>query len=220
MKFSNIRAIIWDWNGTLLNDVQYCLDILNNLLRDNQLKPITLNQYRDVFTFPVKDYYEKAGFDFRKKSFKELGKIFIDDYEKNKYSLKLFDEAIEVLNHFENLGIEQYLLSAYKQDNLEEILKHFGIKKFFKIIKGLDNIYAGGKKELGILLRKEIIYPMDQVILIGDSLHDYEVAEAMNVHSILISNGHQSADKLRSNGSVVIDELSKLPEIIEPAIST
>lgn len=216
MKSENIRAVIWDWNGTLLNDVEYCLNILNNLLIDNRLRPLTLEQYRDIFTFPVKDYYKKAGFDFSKKSFEELGKVFIDNYERNKYSLNLFHNAFEVLKYFESIGIEQYLLSAYKQDNLEEILEHFCIKKFFKKIKGLDNIYAGGKTELGMSLRKEIFYPKEQVLLIGDSLHDEEVAKEMDIQSILISNGHQSAEKLRSNGALVIDDLKFLKEIILP----
>lgn len=219
MKFDKIRAVIWDWNGTLLNDVEYCLGIINNLLIDNQLKPLTLAEYRNVFTFPVKDYYQKAGFDFNKKSFEELGKIFIDNYEKHKYSLKLFDGAIETLEYFESIGIEQYLLSAYKQDNLEEILEHFNIKKFFKKIKGLDNIYAGGKEQLGIELRKEIHFSNDEIILIGDSLHDSDVAEKIDVQTILISNGHQSAEKLRSDGKLVIYDIKSLKEIIQPAIS-
>ncbi len=216
MKFENIRAVIWDWNGTLLNDVEYCLNILNNLLIDNQLKPLTLTQYRDVFTFPVKNYYEKAGFDFSKKSFEELGKVFIDNYERNKHSLKLFEKAPEVLEYFESVGIEQYLLSAYKQDNLEEILEHFRIKRFFKKIKGLDNIYAGGKTELGISLIKEILHPKENILLIGDTIHDEEVAKEMNVQSILISNGHQSAEKLHSNGSLVIEDIKFLKDFILP----
>jgi phosphoglycolate phosphatase len=216
LKFNNIRAVIWDWNGTLLNDVQYCLDILNNLLVDNQLKPLSLSEYREIFTFPVRDYYEKAGFDFSKKSFEELGKIFIDNYEKNKNSLKLFEGAIETLEYFESNGLEQYLLSAYKQDNLIEMLDHFNIKKFFKIIKGLDNIYAGGKLQLGVSLRQRIKYKREEVILIGDSLHDEEVANEINVESILIANGHQSADKLRSNGALIIDDIRKLSKMIKP----
>ncbi len=219
MKFENIRAVIWDWNGTLLNDVEYCLNILNNLLVENHLKPLSLTEYRNIFTFPVKDYYAKAGFDFSKKSFEELGKIFIENYEKNKYSLKLFDEAKNVVEYFDEIGIQQYLLSAYKQDNLEEILKHFNIKKYFVKIRGLDNIYAGGKTELGISLRKEIEYPKEQVVLIGDSLHDSEVAEKMNVQSILISKGHQSAEKLRLNGCLVFDDFQILKEIIKHSAS-
>lgn len=219
MKFDNIRVVIWDWNGTLLNDVQYCLDILNNLLIDNQLKPLTLEQYRNIFTFPVKDYYEKAGFDFSKKSFEQLGKIFIDNYEKNKHSLNLFAGAVDTLEYFESIGVEQYLLSAYKQDNLENFIEYFNIKRFFRKIKGLDNIYAGGKTELGIELRKKINHSKEQVVLIGDSLHDYEVAQAINAGAILVSNGHQSAEKLRLNSNFVIDDIVVLKDLIKPITS-
>jgi phosphoglycolate phosphatase len=196
------------------------LNILNNLLIDNELKPLTLIEYRNIFTFPVKDYYEKAGFDFNKKSFEELGKIFIDNYELNKYSLKLYNSALDVIDYFKTIGVDQYLLSAYKQNNLEEILDYFKIKKCFKSIKGLDNIYAGGKTELGLSLRKEIQYSKEQVVLIGDSLHDEEVAAKINVQSILFSKGHQSEKKLRSNGSVVIDDIQDLKEIIKPLVSS
>lgn len=217
MKFANIRAIIWDWNGTLLNDVKYCLDILNNLLIENNLYPITIEQYREIFTFPVKDYYSKAGFDFSKKSFEELGSIFMENYEKNKCSLNLFEKALDTLKHFHSKGIEQYLLSAYKQDNLEEMLEHFGIKGFFNKIKGLDNIYAWGKTELGISLTKEILHPKENILLIGDTIHDEEVAKEMNIKSIIISNGHQSAEKLHSNGSLVIEDIKFLKDFILPA---
>ncbi len=219
MKFDNIRVVIWDWNGTLLNDVEYCLNILNNLLIINQLKPLTLEQYRNIFTFPVRDYYQKAGFDFSKKSFEELGKIFMNFYEINKYSLSLFNGVIEVLKYFESIKIEQYLLSAYKQDKLEDFVEFFNIKKYFKKIKGHDNIYATGKTHLGIELRKEINYSREEIVLIGDSLHDYEVAELIDAEAILISNGHQSAEKLRLNSNFVIDDIIKLKDLIKPIIS-
>lgn len=210
----NIRAIIWDWNGTLLNDVEFCLKILNKLLIENQLKPLDIKEYKEIFTFPVKDYYQKAGFNFNKKSFEELGKIFIDDYEKNKFSLSLYDGAVELLNYFQSTGIEQYLLSAYKQEKLEEILNYFNIKKYFKIVKGLNNIYASGKTELGISLRKEIKFKNEQVLLIGDTLHDKEVANSINVQCILISKGHQSDKILRSNGALVIDDIRILKKLL------
>jgi phosphoglycolate phosphatase len=219
LKFDNIRVVIWDWNGTLLNDVEYCLNILNNLLIINQLKPLTLEQYRNIFTFPVRDYYQKAGFDFSKKSFEELGKIFMNFYEINKYSLSLFNGVIEVLKYFESIKIEQYLLSAYKQDKLEDFVEFFNIKKYFKKIKGHDNIYATGKTHLGIELRKEINYSREEIVLIGDSLHDYEVAELIDAEAILISNGHQSAEKLRLNSNFVIDDIIKLKDLIKPIIS-
>ena len=56
MKF---ESVIWDWNGTLLNDRHVAVNIINQLLNDRDLRRITIDQYLDVFTFPVRDYYEK-----------------------------------------------------------------------------------------------------------------------------------------------------------------
>ncbi len=59
--------IVWDWNGTLLNDVDLCFSCINRLLVSHDLKPLdTLSQYREVFTFPIEDYYKRVGFDFDK----------------------------------------------------------------------------------------------------------------------------------------------------------
>ena len=64
--------IIWDWNGTLLNDVELCASIMNNLLRNESLSEISLEKYREIFTFPVEEYYKLAGHNFERNSFEIL----------------------------------------------------------------------------------------------------------------------------------------------------
>ncbi|NNG28138.1 MAG: HAD family hydrolase, partial [Ignavibacteriaceae bacterium] len=76
--------IIWDWNGTLLNDVELCAFIMNNLLRKESLPEISLKKYREIFTFPVEEYYKLAGHNFNNNSFEVLGREFMIEYEQNK----------------------------------------------------------------------------------------------------------------------------------------
>lgn len=211
---NKIKYIIWDWNGTLFNDVQLGVDIINNLLKDNNLPQITFDKYRDIFTFPVSDYYQIAGFDFNKTSFEILGKKFMDEYERRKYEMDLFEGAREVLELARSRGIKQSVLSAYKQDTLVEILNHYKISEYFESIMGLDNIYAGSKEHLGIELRKKLSYNEDEILFVGDTLHDADVAKAMNVKCILISKGHQSQKKLLENGNVLLSDISELKNII------
>lgn len=118
MKIENYQHIIWDWNGTLLDDVQLCADIMNNLLKARLLPTITLKTYREIFTFPVKDYYIKAGHDFANELFEKIGRDFIDEYEKRKTECALYPYTAEVLEILHSLKIEQHLLSVYKQNNL------------------------------------------------------------------------------------------------------
>lgn len=211
---NNIKYLIWDWNGTLFNDVKLGVEIINNLLKNNNLTPITYDTYRNIFTFPVYEYYRIAGFDFSKTSFEELGRMFMDEYEQRKYEMDLFDGAREMLQYAKQKGIRQSVLSAYKHDTLVEILTHYQIIDYFENVSGLDNIYAGSKEKLGLELREKIHLPGDEILFIGDTLHDADVAKAMNVKCVLISNGHQSPEKLKANGNLVLFDISELRNII------
>ncbi|WP_304130858.1 HAD family hydrolase [Ignavibacterium album] len=211
---NKIKHLIWDWNGTLFNDVQLSVDIINNLLKINKLPQITYEKYRDIFTFPVSDYYKLAGFDFNKTSFEILGKMFMEEYENRKYEMNLFNGAKEILELVRSRGISQSVLSAYKYDTLLEVLEHYCISEYFESVSGLDNIYAGSKEHLGIELRKKLNFHKSEILLVGDTLHDADVAKAMDVDCVLISNGHQSADKLKANGNLVLSDLSELKHLL------
>jgi len=204
------KHIIWDWNGTLLNDVDFCRRIINRILYKNNLPKLSLNKYREIFTFPVQNYYEAAGLDFTKTSFEILGKDFMDDYEKNKFTCNLYDNAKLVLAEIHKREVKQSVLSAYKQDTLLEILKSYNLFDYFDNVIGSDNIYAGGKTHLGLKLIEMLDTDKNEILFVGDTLHDADVAEAMGVHSILVADGHQAKDKLVNKGTLVLDSLKDL----------
>ena len=75
------ELILWDWNGTLLDDVELCVDALNRLLVSfGYPQQYSLAEYREIFGFPIEDYYVRAGFDFSKDSFADLAKRYMEDY--------------------------------------------------------------------------------------------------------------------------------------------
>lgn len=207
---NNYKHVIWDWNGTLLNDVDFCRTIINRILIENKLPDLSLKKYREIFTFPVQNYYQTAGLDFTKTSFEILGKDFIEEYESKKLTCSLFENSEIVLSGIHKKGIGQSVLSAYLHDNLVNILDHYNLTKYFDNIIGLDNIYAGSKTHLGLSLVEQLNLPKEQILFIGDTLHDAEVAEAMGVNSILIASGHQVKEKLIGNGRLILDDLSSL----------
>ncbi len=212
---NNYKHIIWDWNGTLLNDVDFCRKIINRILVENNLPDLSLKKYREIFTFPVQDYYTAAGLDFSKTSFEILGKDFIDEYESKKLTCSLHDNAVEVLSAIHQKGIKQSVLSAYLHENLVNILNHYNLTQYFDNIVGLDNIYAGSKIHLGIKLIEELDVNKSEVLFIGDTLHDAEVAEAMGVNCILIANGHQVKERLMVDSNLVLEDLTDLRNFLK-----
>lgn len=216
INFLQYEHFIWDWNGTLLNDVELCASIMNNLLEKESLPEISLKKYREIFTFPVEDYYKLAGHNFKKNSFEVLGKEFMVEYEEKKLDCKLYPSVNETMQLLRQKGKKQYLLSAYKQDMLEGIIKSFKIDHYFEHIAGLDNIYAGSKLELGEEMIKKI-RPNgcdDKILLIGDTTHDLEVANGLGIDCVLISEGHQSRERLKKLGVSVLNNLNEFKELL------
>jgi len=92
INFNKINNIIWDWNGTMLNDAQYCVTCMNKVLTKRDMRLIDISDYRTHFTFPVKDYYEAIGFNFKLEDFEVPAMEFINEYYGNiKDSLKNWD---------------------------------------------------------------------------------------------------------------------------------
>jgi len=215
----NYNHIIWDWNGTLFNDVELCANVMNLLLEQESLPNISIQKYKEIFTFPVVDYYKIAGHTFEKNSFEVLGKQFMDEYELQKYNCDLFSGAKTLLAELQSRNVNQHLLSAYEQNSLNTILKNFAISDFFQNIIGLDNIYASGKSHLAKKLAEKIHNngTARRILLIGDTIHDYEVAEEINSDCILMSHGHQDEERLLKLGIPVAKDFNELKNILKEA---
>ncbi len=193
--------VIWDWNGTIFDDLHLSHDIICRLMEKYGMQTITLEEYKDYFTIPVRDYYEKIGFDFEKESFESVGKKWMDEYERRKFECSLYSGVTDVMEKISSLGISQSILSAYSQHTLDEMVNHYGIRGFFKYVMGLDNIYAASKLHLGRKLIELISTGKEKILLIGDTIHDLEVAHEIGAECILLSNGHQSYSKLKEQSA-------------------
>lgn len=204
------KHIIWDWNGTILNDVDLCVELINELLRERNIKTISKEDYKSIFTIPVKNYYAAIGFDFEKESFEIVGKKWIDEYERRKFECNTYPGVVEVMDKIKSLGIGQSILSAYSQHTLDEMTAHFGLTKYFSHIVGLDNVYAAGKLHLGQQLIKKLGNGKGETLMIGDTEHDYEVANEMGADCILLSGGHYDRKRLEKLGVPVLDSISEL----------
>ncbi len=208
--YKPVETIIWDWNGTLLNDLGLCIKTINSLLEKRRLPLLNTSSYREVFSFPVKDYYEKVGFDFSKEGFEIPAKEFIDQYNSEVNKCDLHENAVKVLEQFKINGLKQYILSAMKQDMLNTTLKQNNIYYYFEDIVGLDNHYAASKVERGRELIRRNNIKKDTALMIGDTEHDFEVARELGIGCVLIADGHQSQKRLENTGVKVLNSLQDL----------
>jgi len=212
-KINNYKHIIWDWNGTLVDDVWLMVEIMNKMLKKRNMPGIDSKKYRKIFDFPVIDYYAKLGFDFSDESFEELTVEFISGYYTRFNECKLFDGVKEVLKKIRDMEISQSILSASKEDVLIEKIKYYTIDKYFCRIIGLDNHYAESKVERGKKWIAELNLNPQDVLLIGDTAHDYIVSKHIGSDCLLIANGHYSYERLAKLGVEVINSLKEITKI-------
>ncbi len=216
-KINNIakyKHIIFDWNGTLLNDLWLAVDVIDKMLLKRKLPGMNSKRYCEVFDFPVKNYYQNVGFDFEIESFEIVGTEFIIEYDKRQYECNLQQGAIDLLETLHQKNLHLSILSAREQTMLEQNLKHFGIDHYFPVVSGLKDHYANGKLESGMHLIEKAHVSCSETLLIGDTLHDAEVAEKMGIDCVLIASGHQAIHRLTNAGVPIIENLMQITHSI------
>ena len=205
--------ILWDWNGTLLDDVRYAIGVRNRVFPRFGLPTLdSLEAYHAQFTFPVKDYYNRAG--VTDDIFVEVAHAWMDEYVRGSAGVPLFDDALAALNLFRAAGCAQAVLSASKRDMLADQLGNAGILARFDAVLGLDHIYATSKEDIGREYLAQSGFAAKDAAMIGDTLHDADVARALGCGCVLVARGHQSRETLLTAGYPVADTLTGAAEVL------
>lgn len=206
----SLQHVIWDWNGTLLDDAELCVEVMNGVLARRRLPPLTAERYADRFRFPVRDYYADLGFDFAQESFERVGTEFIEGYAAREAGCGLRAEARKTLEALASRRLTQSVLSASQQARLEAQARRLEVHVHFEALVGLDDHYAHGKIDVGQRwLEKSGVDPA-RTVLVGDTDHDVDVARALGVRCVLVPSGHQSAERLARCGVDVLPGLGAL----------
>ena len=124
------------------------------------------------------------------------------------------DGAAAALQAFRSAGLRQVILSASKRDTLCQQVGQRGVTRYFDRLLGLGDIYAKSKVEIGLAYLKEEGFDPARAVMIGDSVHDFEVAQALGVGCVLQSGGHQPPETLRKTGAPVVKGLREAAALI------
>jgi phosphoglycolate phosphatase len=208
MKYENI---LWDWNGTLLNDAvasYECINILNNR-RGKKL--ITFEQFQVSYRHPISEMYEHLGFNLNIENLFDLSLEWNKEFSLRKAnSVTLNDDALECLTMFKEKNLTQAILSACYHEYLIKDLTFFKVNSYFKDVQGSLDKLATGKKSSAIELVKRLNIDLATTLLIGDSTHDAEIAKYLGIDCILVSCGQEDLGRLKLNGFPVFPTLSSI----------
>ena len=212
MKYKNI---IWDWNGTIVDDAWVFVQIMNKFLNLNNLPNITLKEYKQSFCFPIQDYWYGLGFRFNQDSFGKLNTKFINEYKKNMFVPTIHKGITSLLKELKNKNIRQYLLSASEDGLLKESVSFYKLNNIFNGVCGVDNLNAEGKKRLGEFLFNKYSLNSYETLVVGDTEYDYEVAKHLNCSVVLISHCHINYRRLKKTKTRVVTSVLELKNVLK-----
>ena len=184
MKHKNI---IWDWNGTIIDDAWLFVDIMNVFLNKEGLPLISLNDYRQHFCFPIQNYWRHLGFNFNESSFDKLNGDFIKLYKKNLFKARPHFGIKSFILKLNKLGYRQFVLSASSDTILKKSINHYNFSSLFVRAYGVDNLNATGKTVVGKQLCKSHKLNINETVLIGDTEYDKRVADELGCSVFLLS---------------------------------
>ena len=144
-----MKHIIWDFNGTLLNDAQLSVDLDNDVFDQIGVPRITLEDYRNNMTMPVRDFYPRVGVDYARHSYEEIARLWLDEFNKRAVGVGLIPGVLEAIKALHAQGRSQSVLSASYEPSVRAQCAALGLTPYMKDISGLQDESAGKKTEIG-----------------------------------------------------------------------
>lgn len=209
-----VKTVVWDWNGTLLDDVTACVRALNRMLVRRGVPPTDRTFYRAHFGFPVRPFYAQVGLDLAREDWDAICTDF-HRFVAEEPDQHLRPDARTALEAVRAHGGRQVILSALRQDLLEASVRREGLSEFFAYVYGVDNLDGATKLARGRALTERLAQEgcrPEDLVFIGDTLHDAEVAASLGAMAVLVDGGHQTAERLRTSGCAVMPSLGAAVE--------
>lgn len=213
MNKNRYTHVFWDWNGTIIDDLEINFSVINTLLSNRKKDIISLFQYRQAFTFPIKEFYDRVGLPIYGEEYEKLVRDYWALYKSKAKDIPLIGGVLEVLKRLEKNQIKQYVLSASDKRMVFDQMSAYGIGELFEDVIAPQDGYALGKIELAKQWMSKQNISASNIIMIGDTLHDFETAETIGINCALVDMGHQDLKAFKHDSNIIvygnIDKLAK-----------
>lgn len=207
-----MRHLVWDWNGTLLDDHQLVVDALNGVLVAAGIAPVDLATYQSAYTRPLDVFYARLfGRPIAAEEWPEIDARYHATYRAGLADAGLHPEALPALRTAAAQGMSQSLLSMYPHDDLLPLVDRFDLTPHFLRVDGLRG-GGGGRKAPHLTAHLDVLVASGQVqrgevVVIGDALDDAHAAAELAVDCVLYDGGSHPRAALESLGVPVVDGL-------------
>lgn len=205
--------VIWDFNGTLIDDVEAALGAVNDMLIKREQPQIDIAKYKSAVDIPIWKFYETV---FLPDTITQDEAIEEFEIGYNKYLCDepLMDGAKDLLEYFSSRGTKQIVLSASHVNKVKSRLAELDILHFFHKVLGRNDDNVEDKSYLARQYFSDSVITPSEVLVIGDCVNDYEMAQNLGCDCILTTQGHHSRQEMKGILSPIVDSLHEIISIL------
>lgn len=203
-------SVIWDFNGTILDDVELAAGAANEMLKRRGLPELTPRRHRELICFPIADYYRVMGFDLEEEAHQDLADEFHDLYLAGVENCGMNEGVGALLEAFRRSEARQFVLSAAEESMLKSWVDMLGVSHYFEGVYGLTDRLASGKADRGRSLVADFALDPTSTLFIGDTDHDVEVARAIGCRPVAVLQGHQTRQRIDGAHCTVVETFDDL----------
>lgn len=209
--------LVWDWNGTLLDDLGIVVRAVNRSIAAFGLNPIDADVYRDHYTRPVRHFYDHLfGRTVSDEEWLRLNTTFHETYFRLASDVDLAPGARDAMRQLHEAGWTQSLLSMSPQDWLEGIVDRLGLTDWFEMVDGLSGPTGGLKATHLEVHLGTLEIEGSRVVVVGDTPDDVAAARHVGAHPVLFHGGSHHMDVLEAEGVPIAETI---PEAAAIALS-
>ncbi len=216
-----IKLVAFDWNGTILADTYAVFKADNEVLKRLGEKPVNFSDFLKHFDVPVKNYYLALGMDPKKleANLDFISHTFHDIYESKVNRIRSRANARTVLKWLKKHEIESIIISNHIKDRIEEQLARLKLKNYISQVLGNFSISsamkARNKQERLLEYLKETKTEPKEILIVGDSIEEVEIAKEIGALSAAITHGNVSTKRLkRAKPDYLISDLGNVINIV------
>ncbi|MET9366045.1 HAD family hydrolase [Streptomyces sp. NPDC006632] len=216
--------LVWDWNGTLLDDIATVIEATNAAFAQLGIAPITLERYRDLYCVPIPRFYQRLmGRLPTDAEWLVMDAAFHEQYWSRADGCGLTEGAAELLAARRAAGLGQSLLSMAPHEHLVPIVRRHGITEHFLRVDGRTGPSHGSKAEhmvrhLTALRAADPQISGERLVVIGDAVDDAVAAAAVGARAVLFTGGSHSRTSLAAAGVPVVDTLAEAVAVAEELV--
>jgi phosphoglycolate phosphatase-like HAD superfamily hydrolase len=211
-----VAHLVWDWNGTLLDDLTLVVAATNAALAAAGGPPTTADEHRREFRRPVSEYYAAVlGRPVDLAEFTRLDEVFHGVYGQGLTACSLAADAVGALGSWTGT---QSLLSMWFHTDLVPTVDRYGLTAYFARVDGLRARVGGGSKAPHLASHLAALgLAGGDCVLIGDSVDDAEAAASVGARCVLYAGGFTDPDRLGGCGVPVAATLAEAVTLALPA---